>query len=555
MSHTVTFNVRDENLVALGCDALFDHFTASEFNLWSLTGDAVVARGLFGVRQANSLHTRADDSLYFLGTEDVAWVEGYKTGAAYFNKEADHIFLYANNNQITVVTDEVVDLTNVDYLYIDWRKTSTSSWDNGCRLVVSPNKNNAHTDFTLQVSLGSASSYPRQTSLIDVRDLSGDYYIRVHAFSTRSGRTSETTVYNVYYYTESATRTGVALSPATSLSAYGVTGPNLKVGWRSRRTTRASLEGAHKVVSSSLVIERAITDSDLVPPDEGDWVVQQNRQSIAGLPADLTGKYLWFRATLTSNKSYGPIYLDWLVVYDNADSPLAAVRIDFNDEIKAVPATGTVDFDNVDPAVDIPYIVYVLGLIHDNIFYDEEDGTVTVVAADVTENVTLAISAARVTQFYMEVAIGEDLLSNPVARITQFYLEIASPHWEYDVTSNNMRIVPKLSAPLFGLDLPVEALSMRIGPVLSEAPLYVAYVLDAEGLRLLQRTSEARINTQGLCIFYSFVGELCILETVEAKHSINEELELDEGIYVETSVYDPFIMQAEVVWPRQLIYQ
>jgi hypothetical protein len=337
---------------------------------------------------------------------------------------------------------------------------------------------------------------------------------------------------------EPVTLTSVRTSLATSLGHYGSTNPDLKIKWKS---------------FGSCTVETGISDSDSVDPST--WYEQTNGASITDLPADLTGKYLYTRIVLGSASS-----LEWLVVYDNADDPYAAVRIDFNGEIKAVPSTGTVDFENVDPAADIPYTVYVLGLNdpgpygYENIWPDGFDDTVTVVDADVTENVTLVIPAARVTQFYMEVAIGEDLLALPAARVTYFYIEVASPHWEYDITSNSMRIGPKLSAPLFGLDLPVEALSMRIGPVLPEAPLYVAYVLDAEGLRLLQRISEARINTQGLCIFYSFVGELCILETVETKHSINEELELDEGIYVETSVYEPFIMQAEVVWPRQLIY-
>jgi len=268
-----------------------------------------------------------------------------------------------------------------------------------------------------------------------------------------------------------------------------------------------------------------------------EWEYRTPAQLLSNLPSPLTGKELWAQPVL-----------DWFVAYDNNANPYAAVRVDFNGEIKAVPATGTVEFEDVDPAADIPYTVYILGLNHPNISYDDLSGTVTVVDADVTENVTYGIVSARVTQFYIEVALGEDLLALPAARVTQFYMEVASPHWEYDLEAGSLRLTPELSAPLFGLDLSVEALSMRLSSQLSEAPLYVAYVLTAHGSRLLSRLSEARINTQGLCIFYTFTGHLCILEQLEAKQAILADMTEDLGVYDSLEVYEPINYKLEVVW-------
>ena len=279
----------------------------------------------------------------------------------------------------------------------------------------------------------------------------------------------------------------------------------------------------------------SLTKTQSYTPHE--WEYRTPAQLLSNLPSPLTGKELWAQPVL-----------DWFVAYDNNANPYAAVRVDFNGEIKAVPASGTVEFENVDPAADIPYTVYILELNHPNISYDDLSGTVTVVDADVTENVTYGIVSARVTQFYIEVALGEDLLALPAARVTQFYMEVTSPHWEYDLTAGSLRLTPELSAPLFGLDLSVEALSMRLSPQLSEAPLYVAYVLTAHGSRLLSRLSEARINTQGLCIFYTFTGHLCILEQLEAKQAILADMTEDLGVYDSLEVYEPINYKLEVVW-------
>ena len=328
---------------------------------------------------------------------------------------------------------------------------------------------------------------------------------------------------------------GNRISPPTSLDSYGATGPDLKIKW--------------KVVpdEATLTVETAITDSDSVLPDEGDWAVQTNGSSIDNLPADLTGMYLRTRIKMTATET-SP-FLEWLVVYDNADNPYAAVRIDFNDEIKAVPATGTVEFENVDPAADIPYTVYVLGLNHDNIVYDTVEGDVTVVDADITENVTFIISAARVTQFYVEVALGEPVTSSP-ARVTHFYIEMATPTWYYNLVAASLRISPKLSAAGYGLSYAIAPQNMQCSPRMSAAGLTINYSLEPYDMRIIPVMRDIRINTQGLCIFYTLCGRLCFNIELTAEECFDVLVTEDQVIFAQITAYVPFNVEVNSVWRR-----
>ena len=206
---------------------------------------------------------------------------------------------------------------------------------------------------------------------------------------------------------------GYRISLPTSLNSYGLTAPDLKIKWL-----------ANVPNGTTLTVETAITDSDSILPAEEDWAVQVNGTSIDNLPADLTGMFLRTRAKMTI--AAGSPSLEWLIVYNNADDPAAIAYIEFNNDAKAVPSTGTVDFLAVDPAEDIPYTIRIYGLNehkgYETSWPDGYSGTVTVVDADVVENVTIPVPTSRITQLYAEVAGTPE---NRSARITQFYVEVA----------------------------------------------------------------------------------------------------------------------------------
>jgi len=388
VSHKVTFNIADSNANVLGCDAVVDEFTTAEFEQGVL--DDVEA--IFNTLITTDLTPR----YYYLGNEPVEWVEGINNPT--WSKEDDHIYLSEGNStrtEKTVVTAVAVNLTDIDTLYIDWQSDGYANNNNETRLRVQTGQTSGHV-----TGLYFRNVFSRRENSLDVSGLSGNYYL---VFSKRKntsiGSACTGRMYGLradFNYASSGNR----ISPPTSLDSYGATSPDLKIKWK-----------ADVPSGATVTVGTAITDSDSVLPDEGDWAVQTNGSSIDNLPADLTGMYLRTRIKMTATET-SP-FLEWLVVYDNADDPYAAVRIDFNDEIKAVPATGTVEFENVDPAADISYTVYILGLNHPNISYDDLSGTVTVVDADVTENVTYDIVSARVTQFYMEVAWTDAAATGP----------------------------------------------------------------------------------------------------------------------------------------------
>lgn len=544
MSHKVTFNVADSEANVLGCDVLLDEFTTAEFETGTLTG--VEAYGDVLVLEDET------NRIYHLGHEVIAFEAGINTPT--WSKESDHLYLSEGGRtrtEVTIVTESAIDLTDVNTITVDWTSYGYNSSNNETRVLVITDKAHGYGSAVAQLSY--TGIFSRRENELDVSGLSGNYYL---AFSKRKdvswGSACEGNLYKLYLDDVSFSTFGNRVSPATDVGAYGATGPDLKIKWT---------ETVPDV--TTLTIETGTSDSDATPPST--WHEQSNGESITNLPADLTDKYLWYKATLqTTDDSVLPT-LEWVCIYDANDNPLAAVRVDFNGEVKAVPASGTVEFLAVDPGTDIPYTVYIFGLGHTKIAYDEVSGTVTVVDTDETENVTFqivtaritqsyievartALPAARVTQSYIEVALGEDLAALPAARVTQFYIEAASPHWEYDLATESLRFIPELSAPLFGLDLSVEALSMRLSPQLSEAPLYMAYELTAHESRLLSRLSEARINTQGLCIFYTFTGHLCISEQLEAKQAVLADITEDLGIYDSLEVYEPFDYTLEVVW-------
>ena len=145
---------------------------------------------------------------YTLGTEDVAWAEGYTlddpTYPVVYSKEADHLYIQTrrdtDNTEGTYVTDLVVDLTDIKTLYINWQFVNISnahSLYNRASLNVSTQKDGARSVFDAQFDKGYIAGDPVNDEL-DVSTLTGDYYIRVHSFAHTQSRGSAIKVYKVW---------------------------------------------------------------------------------------------------------------------------------------------------------------------------------------------------------------------------------------------------------------------------------------------------------------------------------------------------------------------
>ena len=139
-----------------------------------------------------------DGYLYKEGDEYISqtggWVQGYTNSANYSqSKESDHLFLKVSSSVLwdhtdlfgtegvrTWVTDNPIDLTEFNQLKIYWRNDGSSSDQQRSYFVVSTDKTAHYADNT-KVFYISNRFTAWQENMIDVSDLSGNYYIRVHA--------------------------------------------------------------------------------------------------------------------------------------------------------------------------------------------------------------------------------------------------------------------------------------------------------------------------------------------------------------------------------------
>jgi hypothetical protein len=149
---------------------------------------------------------RAEDGLVYYdeGEEFVSvtggWVAGASQSTGSQAKNADNLYLTAGNASAiayrTYVTDNEIDLTNINSLKIEWANTGASSTANQSRFYVHTNKN----DIEHTVRLQKTNTFGRITDTIDVSSLSGNYYVKVSAIDapTNALATSTISVYKIW---------------------------------------------------------------------------------------------------------------------------------------------------------------------------------------------------------------------------------------------------------------------------------------------------------------------------------------------------------------------
>ena len=134
---------------------------------------------------------------YNEGVLEDDWTIGYVSGAGSQSKMADHLYLVTgvvNGDERTYVTDAVVNLTDVNTLYIDWESLTMGR----NYLVVSTNKMADYNTFNYRLSHTDA-IFGRTVESLDVSAASGNYYIRVHTrYSLATAQKGELSVYRVY---------------------------------------------------------------------------------------------------------------------------------------------------------------------------------------------------------------------------------------------------------------------------------------------------------------------------------------------------------------------
>lgn len=130
---------------------------------------------------------------YSYGAENIpisgGWVPGYRTGTGSQSKQTNRLSLGIANNatgERTYVTDKLINLSSLNRLVINWNYYTD---DGTCHaaLVVSTNKTGSHsTSINKSVSINGY--FGSGESTVDVSELSGYYYIRVHVSKATSNR-------------------------------------------------------------------------------------------------------------------------------------------------------------------------------------------------------------------------------------------------------------------------------------------------------------------------------------------------------------------------------
>jgi hypothetical protein len=133
---------------------------------------------------------------YTNGTENVTWSQGAINGTGTAAKNADHLFIQAltgDNGYITMVTNAVVDLTNINTLNFDIEATVTGG---GVNTTIAVGAGTSRTDFNFTAARSSAVSVSRQVISVDVSALTGGYYIKLQ--SSRQNQADQTSILKVF---------------------------------------------------------------------------------------------------------------------------------------------------------------------------------------------------------------------------------------------------------------------------------------------------------------------------------------------------------------------
>lgn len=156
---------------------------------------------------------RAGFILYDNGTEEVTWTSAILTTDSkmewIISKETDHLLLYSDllggsrgtaNAEALWVTDNKVDLTNTDTLYITWEVVGTNGdkQNHEISFIASSTKEGDFEtyDARLNHALGN-SEMSKTTESLDVSGLAGEYYIRVNFYIWEVYADSELRTYYV----------------------------------------------------------------------------------------------------------------------------------------------------------------------------------------------------------------------------------------------------------------------------------------------------------------------------------------------------------------------
>lgn len=194
----------------------------------STTGDAELIDGRVGYdgvisksigeairTQINDIHNIVGETqkeyLYDKGIDNVGFAKAHSNGIdgagepiIINNGEYYRIsYTRTTNNglatELSICTNSKIDLTNVDYIYIDWQQSVSGS--SRAHLTVSPYKTIGRVGSGHIKNMQLNGKFDRKISRIDVRNVTGSYYVCVYSGNSSSSisTTSDVSVFSLYF--------------------------------------------------------------------------------------------------------------------------------------------------------------------------------------------------------------------------------------------------------------------------------------------------------------------------------------------------------------------
>ncbi len=240
--------------------------------------------------------------LYDYGTENVGWGKEYGSGEYFENP--DHMRLYAyhfsDSESVGIVTDDVLDLTNVDVIRITWANEGSNSDFNRSGLLASPSGGGTH------VNISKGNKFTTTVDELDVSTLTGDCHIRIQADANLDGVASDIRVYKI----ETITNNGYNTTAIWESPSYDTNQSNVT----------AALSWNENLPANTDIVMQARGSND--NQNWGDW--QAVASSGDGIP--LT-RYKKIRATLIAEEATDtPSLLDLTITFTTAADTATEIK-------------------------------------------------------------------------------------------------------------------------------------------------------------------------------------------------------------------------------------
>jgi hypothetical protein len=162
---------------------------------WLLSKEKLINNSIFGPTYNTYLYLLGDECTLLTG----GYVVGYSAGTGTQSKQATYLYLDQTAGTLgekTYVTNNLINFTGVKTIYVEWENIGDNDDSVNSVLAVSTNKTGGTAVFDGKFT--NQYNFARRIDSLDVSNLNGDYYIRVHARTGASARTSKLKVYKIW---------------------------------------------------------------------------------------------------------------------------------------------------------------------------------------------------------------------------------------------------------------------------------------------------------------------------------------------------------------------